>query len=87
MYRGLIVICLLIMGLAAGPSYAQYKPNIPVIKPGVIRILPPSAAVNQALAANPGAKALGIKLRPDNSYIVTLRQGSAVRKIIIPGAQ
>ena len=86
MYRGLIVICLLIMGLAAGPSYAQYKPNIPVIKP-IIKLLPPSAAVNQALAANPGAKALGIRLRADNSYVVTLRQGAAVRKIVIPGAQ
>ena len=83
MNRGSIIIGLLAAGLAITPAYAQYKPSVQV-KP-VIRVIPPSAAVNQALAQNPGAKALGVKLRPDNSYIVTLRQGSVVKKLIIPG--
>jgi hypothetical protein len=86
MYRGSFIIGLLALGLAVTPAFGQYKPTVQV-KPKVpiIRVIPPSAAVNLALSQNPGAKALGVKLRPDNSYIVTLRLGNKVVRKVIPG--
>ena len=85
MYRGSFIIGLLALGLAVTPAFAQYKSN-PQVKP-IVRVIPPSAAVNQALAQNPGAKALGVKLRADNSYIVTLRLGNKLLRVSIDGSQ
>jgi len=39
--------------------------------------LPPSAAVKRAVAANPGAKPLGVKLR-NGIYVVRLRQDGTI---------
>lgn len=42
--------------------------------------LPPSAAVKLAMAAMPGAEALGVKLRGD-TYIVRLKQGGSIVQV------
>ena len=42
--------------------------------------LPPSAAVKRAVAANPGAKPLGVKLR-GGIYVVRLRQDGTIIQV------
>ncbi|MFN4141518.1 PepSY domain-containing protein [Aestuariivirga sp.] len=43
-------------------------------------LLPPSAAVKQAMRAVPGAKPLGVKLR-GNVYVVRLKQDGTITQI------
>jgi uncharacterized membrane protein YkoI len=86
MRRGSFIIGLLALGLAVTPAFGQYnsysqgKP-----KAQAKRVISPSAAVKIALAQYPGAKALGVRLRSDNSYVVTLRLGSKVVREIVSG--
>jgi hypothetical protein len=49
------------------------------VKPNMI-LLPPSAALARALAANPGAKPLGVKLR-GQTYVVRLKQGGTITQL------
>ena len=88
MNRGSFLIGLVALGLAVTPAFGQYKPTVQ-IKPKVpiIKLIPPSAAVNQALAMNPGSKALAVKPGPNNSYIIRLQKGGKVMNFKVDGTQ
>lgn len=87
MHRGLFITGLMAMLLAGAPAHAQSPPLLIRPNPGIkLKVKPPSAAVNQALKQVPGAKVLGVKLLPDNNYSITLRKGSAVRRLIVPSS-
>ena len=90
-----IAIIALTAILGSGLSEAQVRinpvnPNVilprvlkgPRIQPVVPRInmLPPSAALKRAMAMNPGAKPLGVKLR-GQTYIVRLKQGGTITQL------
>ncbi len=57
----------------------------PVMRPPVLRVIPPSLALNRALMLAPNAKALGVKLRGSH-YIVKLKQGNKVRQVQVDAA-
>lgn len=59
--------------------------NGPVIKAPIIRVIPPSLALNRALMLAPNAQALGVKLK-GGLYIVKLKQGNTVRQIHVDAA-
>lgn len=86
---GLIAALLSVQPLMAQPPKLkfQFRPQIqrPGKAPG-IPLIPPSVAGRQALQGNPGAKLLGIRPLPNNGgYVVTLRNGGNVRRVIVPG--
>jgi hypothetical protein len=90
--RGILALAVIVVttGLVTGAASAQvrlplYVPNVQ-INPNVvqppprvpaIRIIPPSVAINNALALMPQAQALGVKLR-GSLYIVKLKRGNQV---------
>ena len=91
-----IIIVALTAVLGTGLSEAQVRikpvmnPNvmvpkalkIPRVQPFVPRIilLPPSVALKRALAMNPGAKPLGVKLR-GQTYIVRLKLDGTITQL------
>ncbi|MCB1378466.1 MAG: hypothetical protein KDK89_08900 [Alphaproteobacteria bacterium] len=77
-----------IVGIAAvfavNPAFAQarlpaYQAGAAAPKP-LIKIIPPSVALNQAMMAAPNAKAIGVKLK-GSLYIVKLKQGNKVTQV------
>lgn len=93
MRRVLLVFAIIAAMLAGGEAFAQMKPtymapkimNGPVIRAPVVRLIPPSIALNRALMISPNAKALGVKLRGSH-YIVKLKQGNKVRQVQVDAA-
>jgi len=94
MRRVLLALAIVAAMLAGGEASAQvklrpnYAPKImngPVIRPPVVRVIPPSLALNRALMLAPNAKALGVKLRGSH-YIVKLKQGNKVRQVQVDAA-
>jgi hypothetical protein len=85
---------LLAIGLGTGVAAAQTRvplvvpnvqinPNViktPTAKVPIIKVIPPSMAINNALALMPQATALGVKLRGP-IYIVKLKQGNQVIQV------
>lgn len=67
------------------PTYTPKIMNGPVIRPPVVRVIPPSLALNRAMLLAPNSKALGVKLRGSH-YIVKLKQGNKVRQVQVDAA-
>ena len=88
MRKGIFIAALMLATMAgAGSAFAQVRvvPMAPKLKPPVILMIPPSAALTAAMRGAPGAKAIGVKLR-GNVYIVKLKQGNTiVQKRIVAG--
>lgn len=57
----------------------QKGPRIQPVNPNIL-LLPPSAALKRAMSTNPGAKALGVKLRGE-TYVVRLKQGGTITQL------
>ena len=69
------------------PKAPRVKPVQPKIQPKII-IIPPSAAIRQALKQAPGGKALSVKL-VGQTYIVKVKQGGTIKQLSVnsaPGA-
>jgi hypothetical protein len=88
----LIATMLLAATLAAGPVFAQkvpmYVPTAPlVIKPKIpiVKVIPPSVALGNALRVVPGAQPLGVKIKGP-LYIVKLKQGNTVKQVNVNAA-
>lgn len=67
------------------PAYTPKIMNGPVIKAPMIKVIPPSLALNRAMLLAPNSKALGVKLRGSH-YIVKLKQGNKVRQVQVDAA-
>lgn len=63
----------------AAPSL-KVKPNIPKTK-----LIPPSIAIKNVMAANPGAKPLNLQ-RAGGNYIVKLKKGNSVIQMNVNAA-
>ncbi|MGH6908210.1 MAG: hypothetical protein ACREVW_16955 [Burkholderiales bacterium] len=59
--------------------------NGPVIRAPVIRVIPPSMALNRAMMLVPQSQALGVKLK-GGLYIVKLKQGNTIRQVHVDAA-
>lgn len=94
MRKVLLAMAIIAAMLAGGEASAQMKPNYmapkinvapKIMKSPVIRVIPPSLALNRALMLAPNAKALGVKLKGGH-YIVKLKQGNKVRQVEVDAA-
>ena len=59
---------------------ALKTPRVQPAIPPKFLLLPPSIALKRAMAMNPGAKPLGVKLR-GQTYIVRLKQGGTITQL------
>ena len=74
---------------AAGEASAAMKPIYRQGAPIILRVpriivIPPSLALNRALALRPGGKALGVR-RKGNDYFVKLRDGNEIVQVQVDG--
>lgn len=60
----------------------QKVPRQPKIQPIIPKkvVIPPSIALKNAMKMNPGAQALGVKLR-NQTYVVRLKQGGKITQL------
>lgn len=58
---------------------APSQPRIQPVVPKVV-VIPPSVVLQNVMKMNPGAQALGVKLR-NQTYVVRLKQGGTIKQL------
>jgi hypothetical protein len=75
--------------LGIGPAMAQtpklqLQPRLSTAPPPKIIMMPPAMAGQLALRLHPGATLLKINPLQGSGYAVTIRQGNAIKRVVIP---
>jgi hypothetical protein len=66
------------------PKISKSAPKMKAPKP-ILKVIPPSVALNRAMMMAPDAKAIGIRLE-GSVYVIKLKQGNKVKRVQVNAA-